>query len=124
MKRSIILTVLTIGYVIALIAGFLMPAESLGKVYGILGVGKDLVLHMGAFFVLVLLLRFKLASKLYNVKRPLLFAVIFSVIVAVVLELAQMIAASRHPMFIDVGLHMAGIAGYAVIDLGARYFSN
>ncbi len=116
MKKSIIITIIVVVYISALLTMFFTRASELGIIYSKLGVHNDNFLHFIAFFVLAFLVRLMFTSKLYAVRHPLVWALVFSVVLAGVIELAQLFVPTRHAKLFDFGMHTTAVVAYIIVD--------
>lgn len=115
MKKSILLTAIVAVYIGSLCMFFFMDAVNLGEIYMKAGVLNDNVLHFFSFFLLAFFMSMMLAS--YNVKHHLLKVLIFSVLIACIIEAGQNLVPTRHAMFLDFFLHTGGVAGYIILEV-------
>jgi len=118
MKKSILLTAIVALYVGSLCIFFFMDAADLGEIYMKAGVLNDNVLHFFTFFLLAFFMSMMLAS--YNVKHHLINALVFSIMIACIIEIVQYLVPTRHAMLLDFFLHTGGVAGYIVLEVLLR----
>ena len=122
MMMKILFTIIVVLYIGIISIFSIINAEQLGGVYKDVGIAGDNILHIAAFFIFAFLLRLALGS--YAVKRPLLFAAIWAVFVAAVIEGIQLLIPTRHAMLVDFGLHVSGAAVYIALDALIRKIKN
>jgi VanZ family protein len=117
MNRAI-LTLLVLVYVTLLIIMSVVSNERLMPVYKQIGVQDSSVLHVPAFFILSLL--FTLLFAALGIMYPWAWAVWFSIIVAIAIELIQSMVPTRTASFSDFMLGLIGMFIYVVTHLTIR----
>jgi len=111
MKKSIIITIAAISYAIILFMGLTTSSSNIPRL------GFDIsIFHIPAFFILTFLVRLMFTSKLFRIRRALLYSFVISLLFALTTEFLQKGIPTRTFSATDIFFNILGIVLYMVID--------
>jgi len=118
MIKSITASVAMLSYAYSLFYLSIVKARTLHLIYRRMGIRSDDLLHLLSFVFLAFLIRVMLSTRLYRpvIQRPLIWSSCIAAIIAVVIEMLQIMISTRHATFLDLSCHWMGILIYFVVD--------
>ena len=119
--KSIAASTVTLFYALAIFYLSFVSAGTLGAIYKRVGIrGGVSLLHVLAFALLAVLIRFMFSTRLYKIRiqNPRAWSVFTAVFLSGVLEFLQLFMPTRHASVRDLLLHAAGIFIFFIVDRG------
>jgi VanZ family protein len=121
MMKSIAASTVTLFYALAIFYLSFVSAGTLGAIYKRVGIrGGVSLLHVLAFALLAVLIRYMFSTRLYKtwIPNPRAWSVYTAGILAGILEFLQVFMPTRHARARDLLLHAAGIFIFFIVDRG------